>query len=610
MSILCIDFETKDWGFAEDVGSGWPWGAVDILGMSYSELINDSWTEPKYITDVAEIKEVLSKASTIVAHNATYEAGIMKMLGFDMKKVDFLCTQIGAKLYDNLLEQTGLDYLGQLYFKQKKSSQELIDIGIDLGVVQPNSSYFSKAHDSKLYKAARAKAKKEAMSNLDRIQAASDIVGSYCNQDTLITCKLYDMFILADMPWKRFSKLVNVVTDVRARGVRVDLRKASEGRNKIHRKLIEAEREFWNEVGYMNYKSPKQVEEWAKSLGLPPALDLKGKPGYGKFWIKQYEHVKEVQLFAECKLWSKALEFAEAIFKFEKNGRVYPELKILEARTGRFACSKPNFQQIPSRDPDIAKTLREAFIPDEGEKFIEIDYSTQEPRIALHLGALLSRCSVEIEYTEYNEQTRQYVAKKTQMNAADVARQLNIWINNPKEDAYNPTVEMLNQRGIDINRKQVKAVLLGLMYGKGTALLARELDVYEDEAETIKQHILSALPYVFKLDKYCKMRFNKKSKQRYLTSIGGRKLLPEEGEEYKALNKLIQGSATDQTAEALIMAWENDIKIIGAIHDAIAATGTEADAERLKGYMENALKLVVPTVAEISIGNNWAECKE
>jgi len=64
------------------------------------------------------------------------------------------------------------------------------------------------------------------------------------------------------------------------------------------------------------------------------------------------------------------------------DGLLHPMFDLHTARTFRSSSSHPNFQNIPIRDPAIAKIIRQAFIPRENHVLVEFDYSGLEVRIA------------------------------------------------------------------------------------------------------------------------------------------------------------------------------------------------------------------------------------
>jgi hypothetical protein len=107
--VLFIDFETRDEGLSEGVGPGWAVDKCRVIGMGYA--LNDE--EPLFEIDADRIREILTNADTLVAHNASYELGILKMLGVDFTNKAIFCTKVGAYLDNNLRESTSLESLAK-----------------------------------------------------------------------------------------------------------------------------------------------------------------------------------------------------------------------------------------------------------------------------------------------------------------------------------------------------------------------------------------------------------------------------------------------------------------------------------------------------------------
>ena len=81
---------------------------------------------------------------------------------------------------------------------------------------------------------------------------------------------------------------------------------------------------------------------------------------------------------------------------------------------------------------------------------------------------------------------------------------------------------------------------------------------------------------------------------------------------YKALNRLIQGSAADQTKQAMIECVKNGFNPILQIHDELCfSINEESDIIKVKELMENAIEgLKVPSKVDTAIGRSWGEAKE
>jgi DNA polymerase I-like protein with 3'-5' exonuclease and polymerase domains len=79
---------------------------------------------------------------------------------------------------------------------------------------------------------------------------------------------------------------------------------------------------------------------------------------------------------------------------------------------------------------------------------------------------------------------------------------------------------------------------------------------------------------------------------------------------YKALNRLIQGSAADMTKKAMIDLHKEGIIPHLQVHDELdISIGSEKEAQRIKDIMETAVELEVPNKVDYEFGKNWGEIK-
>jgi DNA polymerase-1 len=575
---IVIDFETTDWGIQDGIGSGWAFGAVQVLGCGIK--VEDGPTE--YVTDLAKVVDVCSQADTIIAHNAQYEAGILCFLGVDISRKQFFCTKIGAKLEDNDLFDYSLDTLAITRYNEGKETNRLIEVGAQIGLYTLPENYLE---DGKKMNTLRNKCKKIAMHNLDAIQEASPVVAEYCIQDVDLTARLHADLLktVGEAVYAHYCKLINVVTAMRAKGIRVDIKKTYEVRSELKKALRSAERDLWCLYGHFNYNSPVQVKKWAKEhLQLSGIKDDEGKESFGKEFIEKNEDVLGVRLLGECKKLSKLESFCKTVIEHEKNGRVHPELNIMQARTGRFSCTSPNVQQIPGRDKIWAPKLRSLFLPEEGEEWYSLDFSSQEPRLQVHYAEAIGSVS-----------------------GKELAQTYRL---DPRNDIYTTVCEEVKRlSGVEMTRSQSKVMTLALSYGMGADKGAKALGVSVREYNKIKKAYFQGASYLKELNQYCQ---NKMTERGYIFTLGRRKIQTTPGKEYKALNGLIQGSAFDQTAEALIQAYDAGLLPLTTIHDEIAlSSGDIKEAEKLQEIMQTCMKLSVPSVADINKGPNWGEAK-
>jgi len=170
----------------------------------------------------------------------------------------------------------------------------------------------------------------------------------------------------------------------------------------------------------------------------------------------------------------------------------------------------------------------------------------------------------------------------------------------------------------------------------GKAKLAKELGINKDSAERLLHTYNERVPFVKKLavevtssaSKYGFIRTIKGRKCRFEmwepSTFGMNKAMQYEEAKaiygnnirraftYKALNRLIQGSAADQTKQAMIDCHKAGFKPLLQIHDELCfSINQEKDIELIKDKMENAIDtLRVPSKVDIALGKSWGDAKE
>ena len=79
---------------------------------------------------------------------------------------------------------------------------------------------------------------------------------------------------------------------------------------------------------------------------------------------------------------------------------------------------------------------------------------------------------------------------------------------------------------------------------------------------------------------------------------------------YRALNKLVQGSAADMTKKAMVSLYENGILPHIQIHDELCISiSSKEQAIKIKNIMEGAIKLEIPNKVDYESGPNWGNIK-
>ena len=264
--------------------------------------------------------------------------------------------------------------------------------------------------------------------------------------------------------------------------------------------------------------------------------------------------------------------------------------------------NNPNLQQIPARNKDLGPRIRSLFIPEEGCKWGCFDYNQQEPRLVVHYAALQGFYSVEDVVEAYKSENADF-----HQIVADMA---------------------------DIGRFQAKTINLGLFYGMGKNKLQAELGINKLQAEELFKQYHSKVPFVKQLMDAVMSRAQQRGKVRTLlgrlcrfhlwepNQFGIHKPLPHDAAlsehgpgirrayTYKALNRLIQGSAADMTKKAMIDLHAEGIIPHLQVHDELdISIQNKKEAEKIKEIMESTVTLEVPNKVDYEEGDNWGSIR-
>lgn len=550
MKVLTLDFESRDPNINLKKGAGWVYKDFEILGAAYK--IGDA--PALFTTDMETVRREVSESKTIICHNAQYDIGCLHRLGIDYKDKIIIDTIILAKLYDNTFSSYSLDHLSFYLLGRRKDYAALEEAASQLGI-------------------------KKYMNHMkEMFTAFPELVAKYAKQDVDLTYGLSQYF--KRELYKEASDLVPFYSDLikalvlwRSRGVKIDEVQAKKSADILHALHEESLAKFYEYCPGVNIESTKQLAEAFKNLGLTPGVSQKGGDSVDSKWRSTQNH-PAIEALENAKKYQKLRrEFVEGILERAENGRIYPELNIMgAAETGRFSSANPNIQQIPKRDGLATELIRSIIIADEGENIYSLDFSSQEPRLQVHY-AFLSKCK-----------------------GADVLREE--YMKNAAHDLHQQVADLA---GID--RKQAKTINLGISYGMGIEKLAASLKIDEDSARELIKKYKKLTPYLHQLNKAVR---EKGEARGYIKTLLGRRLKMDYEKPYKALNKLIQGSAADQTAMAMVQAYREGLPVLFSVHDeAVMSSPNHEDAIRLKEIMENVARLQVPCLTEIQCGKSW-----
>jgi DNA polymerase I-like protein with 3'-5' exonuclease and polymerase domains len=591
---IAVDLETNDPQLLE-LGSGNVVGRGHIAGIALSV---EGWSgyypigheqggnlDKKLVLNW--LQDLFNQQDTkFIFHNAMYDVCWLKSSGLNIKgKV--VDTMIAASLIDENRMSYRLDTLAKHYVGLGKDEKVLLEAAKDYGL--------------------------DPKKDMWRLPAL--FVGQYAERDAESTLKLWQRLNmemhnqeLIDI-FNLETKLFPCLVDMRFKGVRVDLEKA----DKIKKNLIIQENKIINKIKDLTgidveIHAARSIAKAFDKLKLPyDRTEKSGEPSFTKNFLQNHPH-ELARSIADAREINKAhTTFIDSITKHAVNGRIHADINQIRSDdggtvTGRFSMSNPNLQQIPARHPELGPLIRSIFIPEEKHLWGSFDYSQQEPRILVHYAKLQNLEGVDEIVEAYNQGDADF-----HQVVADMA---------------------------GIERKQAKTINLGLMYGMGKNKLMAELGLMKESAEKLIKQYHTKAPFVKKLMDNVTRRAENYGKIR---TLGGRachfdlwqpvqfgvfKPLPleqarKEYDEplkraftYKALNKLIQGSAADMTKKSMVALYENGIIPHIQIHDEVdISVSSDKQAEDIIEIMESAVELKVPNKVDYEKGNSWGDIK-
>ena len=593
---IAIDLETKDPNLKVR-GSGSIIGQGEIIGIAVAV---DGWSgyypighregnlDKRIVLEW--IKEVCATDSVKVFHNAMYDVCWLRAYGI----------KINGHIMDTMLMASLID--------ENRFSYTLNSIAYD---------YLREVKDEKALKDAAEKAGVDAKSEMWKLPAMD--VGAYAEKDAQLTLELFKMLsreIKKQQLEEIFdleSRLFPCLIDMKFKGVRVDVEKAHQLKKQLsteEEKLIqEVKRETGIEPQIWAARSIAKVFD---KLSLPyETTEKTGAPSFTKNFLSKHPD-KLIQKIAKAREINKAhTTFIDTILKHEHRGRIHADINPIRSDqggtvTGRFSYSNPNLQQIPARNKDLGPMIRSLFLPEIDHKWGCFDYSQQEPRLVVHYAA-------STEPICFDDSVSNIVEK----------------FKDDSVDFHQTVADMAN-----ISRTQAKTINLGLFYGMGKAKLQAELGLQtKAEAENLFNQYHENVPFVRDLmtstSRHAQLsgsigtllgrrcRFDKWEPNQF----GMHKAMSfEEAERtygrgqikramtYKALNKLIQGSAADMTKKAMLDLYEEGIIPHIQIHDELdISIKSEEEAKKIIEIMENAVTLAVPNKVDYESGDTWGD---
>ena len=527
----------------------------------------------------------LCKSNSLkIFHNAMYDVCWIRSMGIEIKG-DVVDTMIAASLINENRFRYDLNSLGREYVGWGKAETALRQAAENWGI--------------------------DPKSELWKLPAM--YVGTYAERDAELTYNLWkvlkkelssqDLEAIFELETDLFPCLV----DMKFKGVRVDVQKA----HIVKQQLASEEKQLLLQI---KKETNIDVQIWAARsiarvfdrLKLPYERTLKtNAPSFTKNFLSSHSHPLVNKISKAREINKAHTTFIDTIIRFEHNGRIHADINQIRSDdggtvTGRFSYANPNLQQIPARNKDLGPLIRSLFIPESGCEWGCFDYNQQEPRLVVHYASLQQLPSA--------------------MNVVDTYK-------NGEADFHKIVADMA-----DIPRLQAKTINLGLFYGMGKAKLQAELGVSKEKAQELFQLYHGKVPFVKQLMNAVSNRAQQRGQIRTLLGrlcrfhlwepnyfgihkpLSFEQAVQEHGPgikrayTYKALNKLIQGSAADMTKKCMLELYKAGIIPHIQIHDELdISVENDKQAEQIVKIMETAVELQVPNKVDYESGKNWGE---
>ena len=394
--------------------------------------------------------------------------------------------------------------------------------------------------------------------------------------------------------------LVFTLFDMEQNGIRVEADALKQYGDQLAGKIAELEKEIYEEAGEtFNINSPKQ-------LGVVLFENMK-LPG-GRKTKTGYSTAADVleKLAPEHPVVAKILEYrqytklkstyADGLANYiQDDGRIHGKFNQTITATGRISSTEPNLQNIPVR-MELGRLIRKVFIPEEGYRFVDADYSQIELRVLAH-------CSGDEHLIQaYKEQSDIHRITASQV-------------------FHIPFDEVTPQQ-----RRNAKAVNFGIVYGISSFGLSQDLSITRKEAAKYIDDYFATYPGIKTFLDHAVT--HAKEEGYVVTLFGRRRPVPELSSsnfmqrsfgERVAMNSPIQGAAADIIKIAMIRVNQRlkdqkmKSRLVLQVHDELLIEAYEPELDEvqniLKEEMEHAAELKVPLEIDIHTGDNWYEAK-
>ena len=593
---ISIDLETKDPNLIK-MGPGTFRQDGEVVGIAvavsnwsgYYPIAHEGGGNMNRKKVLKWFTDVLKTDATKIFHNAMYDVCWIQSLGL----------KINGKIVDTMIATSLVDE-NRFRYDLNSVAREFTGLGKNEAALQEAATAWGVDPKAEMYK------------------LPALYVGEYAEKDAEITLALWqelkarileqDLQAIFDLETELFPCLI----EMKSRGEKVNLDHAQHVSKQLEKQENKFKEAIKKGAGFVpDLWAARSIAKVFDHLKLEyPRTEKTKAPSFKKNFLKNHDDYT-ISLINSAREANKArTTFIETIYRYVVNGRIHADINQLRSEfggtvTGRFSYTHPNLQQIPRSGNDMGNQLRAIFVPDQKDhKWGCFDYSQQEPRLVVHYATLQGLPGANIFMDKYNE---------------------------GKDMDFHKIVADL----ADIPRDLAKTINLGKFYGMGKNKLKAELGVGDEKAQKIIDSYESKVPFVKQLTLQVSQRAQESGRIRTLLGrmcrfplwepsyFGIHKPLKHEDAikehgpgirrayTYKALNKLIQGSAADMIKKAMIDLHKEKITPLIQIHDELnISIENKEQPKKVIEIMEEAVKLKVPNKVDYEVGEHWGSIQK
>jgi DNA polymerase-1 len=596
--VIALDTETRD-PYLKQTGPSFKRGEGEVVGISIADKVSQVYLPIAHQGGgnlaknlvISYVRSIVSASQEVLMHNAMYDMGWLRTLDIEVPAI-VRDVRVADTLIDENLGVYSLDAIALRRLDEGKREDGLNAV-------------------ADAYKLANGKKKFNPKSDMWRLH--SRFVGQYAEADARLTFDIYQLQkpeLRKQGLWKLWEmecQVTKVLDYMTMKGIPVD----TEAAEQLRDEMWAAEQKIKVRHAGVNLESSYELADYLKTKGIRTPKTKKGNPSVKNEWLEAQTDPLIQEIAQARQLRKIRSDYIENTILGDHcyGGRIHGSFKQTATEdggtvTGRLSSSDPNLQQIPARS-SWGKRVRTLYVAEPDCLLGKADYSAQEPRLQVHY-ALLQKLAGSQEAL----------------------------------DAFLAGIKMYTffEKATGLPYATCKMLCLGIAYGMQSKTMSEKLGVSKDDCDRIMDNFDQKAPFLRQLFEATQRVAKKRG---YIRTIMGRRArfdlwdagwdqennrpsksytLEEAREKYgniqlnrsytyKALNRLVQGSAGDMSKLAMVRAYEAGLDIRLPVHDEIVANiESPEQGHQLGQIMKDAgteLGCLVPMEVDVDIGKTW-----